>query len=543
MTLLAPVGLWFLLALPVIFILYLIQSRYRPQVVASLMLWKHMARDLEAEASWRRPRWDLLLALQLLVALVAGVALARPAILGGGGQRLVVVLDTSASMAARDVQPTRFAAARQQVGEVVSAAPPDARVSLVTAGVKPRVVVEDGSPANVLDALDALQAEPDAGDLPAALRVAAGLAAPEAANGSQVVAVTDGAFELALPRQAVPVSFRLVGGSGQNLAVSEVSLRRPIDRADYLAGFARVVNFGADARQTSITIVADSRPVDRSPLQVPAEGHAEAAFKVPADAQSVSVVLADRDALPADSRVDLAGYARWSRRATIVSDAPTAWEHVLSVVPDLTTRSIKPQDFALTTDISPDEIVLFDNVVPAQLPKSGAILINPPDSSALLTRVDTLARARRVDHFDAGDPLLRGLDIAPLSVQQLERAATPPWAASSVDAQDTPLILHGLLGDQRTVIFTFDPSKSNLPHLAAFPLLMTNAVDWLTPGREDVLHAGLGNKTNIQPRAIADIPASSAAAPLPSMSELWPWFVCAAGLFFAAEWAVAIRRG
>jgi Ca-activated chloride channel homolog len=543
MTLLAPVGLWFLLALPVIFILYLIQSRYRPQVVASLMLWKHMARDLEAEASWRRPRWDLLLALQLLVALVAGVALARPAILGGGGQRLVVVLDTSASMAARDVQPTRFAAARQQVGQVVSAAPPDARVSLVTAGVRPRIVVEDGSPANVLDALDAIQEEPDAGDLPAALRVAAGLAAPEAANGSQVVAVTDGAFELTLPQQAVPVSFRLVGGSGQNLAVSEVSLRRPIDRADYLAGFARVVNFGADARQTSITIVADSRPVDRSPLQVPAQGHAEAAFKVPADAQSVSVVLADRDALPADSRVDLSGYTHWSRRATIVSDAPTAWEHVLSVVPDLTTRSIKPQDFALTTDVTPDEIVLFDNVVPAQLPKAGAILINPPDSSALLTRVDTLARARRVDHFDAGDPLLRGLDIAPLSVQQLERAATPPWAASSVDAQDTPLILHGLLGDQRTVIFTFDPSKSNLPHLAAFPLLMTNAVDWLTPGREDVLHAGLGNKTNIQPRAVADIPASSAAAPLPSMSELWPWFVGAAGLFFAAEWAVAIRRG
>src|SRR5204863_309657 len=120
----------------VIFILYLIQSRYRPQVVASLMLWKRMARDLEAEASWRRPRWDLLLALQLLVALVAALALARPAILGGGGQRLVVVLDTSSSMAARDVQPTRFAAARQQVSDVVSAAAADARVSLVTAGAK-----------------------------------------------------------------------------------------------------------------------------------------------------------------------------------------------------------------------------------------------------------------------------------------------------------------------------------------------------------------------------------------------------------------------
>src|SRR5215218_5254060 len=108
MTLLAPFGLWFLLAIPVIFTLYLIQSRYRPQVVASLLLWKRMARDLEAEASWRRPRWDLLLALQLLAALLAGLALARPASLGGAGPRLVIVLDTSASMGARDVQPSRF---------------------------------------------------------------------------------------------------------------------------------------------------------------------------------------------------------------------------------------------------------------------------------------------------------------------------------------------------------------------------------------------------------------------------------------------------
>src|SRR5438552_16570558 len=99
MTLLAPIGLWALLALPVIFILYLIQSRYRPQVVASLLLWKRMARDLEAEAAWRRPRWDVLLALQLLVAILAGLTRARPGAPGGGDLRLWGVLDTPASMA------------------------------------------------------------------------------------------------------------------------------------------------------------------------------------------------------------------------------------------------------------------------------------------------------------------------------------------------------------------------------------------------------------------------------------------------------------
>ncbi|HEV7661913.1 MAG TPA: BatA and WFA domain-containing protein [Chloroflexota bacterium] len=542
MTLLAPVALWFLLGVPVIFVLYLIQSRYRPQVVASLLLWKRMARDLEAEASWRRPRWDLLLALQLLVALLVGLGLARPAVLGGGSQRLVVVVDTSASMAARDVQPSRFAAARLEAAAVVNAAPVDSRVSLISAGVRPRIVIENGTSANVLAALDTLQTDSNAGDLSGALRVAAGLAAPEAANGSHVVAITDGAVDLELPQQAVPVSFKLVGGSGQNMAVSEVSLRRPIDRADYLAGFARVVNFFDDVRTTSITIIADGRPVDRSPLTVPAAGHADATFHVPAGAQTVSVILTDRDAMPADDRVDLVGYARWSRRATIVSDSPTAWEHVFSVVPDLTTRSVRPQDFA-PTDVTSGDIILFDGVVPNTLPTTGFILVNPPDTSALLTRTDTLPRQRRAAFFDPQDPLLKGLDIAPLNVQQLERAVAPAWAASSVDAEDTPLILHGRLGDQRAVIFTFDPSKSNLPHLAAFPLLMANTVDWLTPGREAILQGGFGSKTNIQPRALADIGQSNTAGAIPSLNELWPWLVAAAALFFAAEWAVAIRRG
>ena len=542
MNLLAPVGLWFLLGVPAIFILYLIQSRYRPHVVASLLLWKRMARDLEAEAAWRRPRWDLLLALQLMVALLVGVALARPAVLGGNGQQLVVVLDTSASMAARDVQPTRFAAARQQVIDLVNGAARDTRVWLVTAGAVPRVVLENGSPATVPAALDGIQPEPVAGDLATAVRIAAGLAAPEA-GGSQVVVVTDGAFSLDLAPQAVPVAFKLVGGGAQNLAVSEVSLRRPVESADsYLAGFARVVNFGSEPRATSMTILADGLAVDRSPIQVAGGSHAEATFRIPAGAQSVSVVLADREALALDDRVDVPGYARSTRRVTIVSDAPTTWEHVFSVVPNLTTRTIRRQDYP-PPDLTSDDIVVLDNTAVGESHGSGLIVVNPPEANFLLTRVDTLPRARRAVSFDPQDPLLLGLDIAPLIVQQVQRAATPVWADASVSAEDTPLIMHGRIGDQRAVVFAFDPNKSNLPHLAAFPLLMANVVDWLTPGRTAILHGGLGAETNIQPRSMAAIPASAGAPSVPSLSELWPWLLAAAAAVFLLEWAVAIRRG
>jgi hypothetical protein len=548
MTLLQPSGLWFLLALPAIFVLYLIQSRYRPQVVASLLLWKHMARDLEAEAAWRRPRWDLLLALQLLVALAVAIALARPAIPGSGQPRLAIVLDTSASMGARDVPPSRLAAARQTVEDVINSAAPDTRISLVTAGLEPEVKVENGSSANVMDALGTIQQpENDSGDLLTAVRVASGIAAADASTqpASQVVVVTDGAFNVTLPPQPVPVAFRLVGGGGQGLALSEVSLRRPVEGGDFLDGFARVVNGGTDTQTTTLAILADGVLVDHAPLQVEGSSQAEATFHVPSGAQSLSVGLTDRGALPAADRVDLAGFARWARRVTVVSDAPTTWEHVLSVVPNLSTRSVRVADYS-AADSAPDDIYLFDNFAPSSLPAaSGLILVNPPDSaSSILTRTDSLQRQRRAVSFDASDPLLAGVDIAPLNVQQLERASTPAWAAASVAAEDTPLILHGRLGDQRAVVFAFDPNKSNLPHLAAFPQLMANAVDWLTPGRQPIVEGGLGPRANIQPRPHADVAAeSSGSLSLSLPQEIWPWLIGLGLVLLAGEWFVATRRG
>src|SRR5437667_4205880 len=54
--------------------------------------------------------------LQLLALLVLALALARPVatVMGQGARKVVVVLDTSASMKAQDVSPSRFEAARDR---------------------------------------------------------------------------------------------------------------------------------------------------------------------------------------------------------------------------------------------------------------------------------------------------------------------------------------------------------------------------------------------------------------------------------------------
>ena len=66
-------------------------------------------RDREASAFFQRLQRDPLMLLQILALIALTLALARPAVTvtGYGAKRVVVVLDTSASMKATDVSPRR----------------------------------------------------------------------------------------------------------------------------------------------------------------------------------------------------------------------------------------------------------------------------------------------------------------------------------------------------------------------------------------------------------------------------------------------------
>src|SRR5207244_7679727 len=73
-------------------------------------------------------------------------ALARPTatIMGQGARKVVIVLDTSASMKARDVSPSRFGVAKSEAIALVNRLGEGAEVMLIETGVQPRVLVPLG---------------------------------------------------------------------------------------------------------------------------------------------------------------------------------------------------------------------------------------------------------------------------------------------------------------------------------------------------------------------------------------------------------------
>src|SRR6266550_7870209 len=111
-----PLALLGLLFVPAVIAMYLLKLRRDEAVVPSTLLWSRLVADVEANAPWQRLRRSLLLLLQLLLVAILAMLAARPFLERPAGlaRDLVVVIDTSASMAATDVTPDRLTAAKAQ---------------------------------------------------------------------------------------------------------------------------------------------------------------------------------------------------------------------------------------------------------------------------------------------------------------------------------------------------------------------------------------------------------------------------------------------
>jgi Ca-activated chloride channel family protein len=158
MTLLSP-GWLALLAAPVaILIAYVVAQRARQKIAV-----RFTSVDLLASVAPRRSGWQRHVAAAMLLLALAfmTVAIARPAWaerIPKDRATIIVALDTSASMAATDVAPTRLDAAESQVRAFIKKLPAGIQVGLVTFDQSARVVVSPTQERpTLLAAIDNLQ--------------------------------------------------------------------------------------------------------------------------------------------------------------------------------------------------------------------------------------------------------------------------------------------------------------------------------------------------------------------------------------------------
>lgn len=462
--------------------LYLLRPRRLARPVSSTLLWLAALNDVHAQRPWRRIPPRLLLLLELATILALSVALARPFVLQSGapGPFTVLLIQTSASMQATDVSPSRFAVAQQRARALIEAFPRTTSVALISIDAEPRVVSPPSIDRQTLEqALASLQPDASSPHLMAALALAQSVAADH--PDAQVTIVGDGSLDR---EHAVPTSFPLpirwlgVGSTdAANVSVSGLAAHRVDGRVSALA---RVVNNSAAPAQTSLTLRVDGARFDARSLTLDPFGTAEADWTdIPASAHTLEARLATPDTFALDDAAwTVLGWDR-PTNVVLITDGNALLARALALRPHSSVTVLRPGD-ALPTD-GPIDLVVCDGVPPPSLgPATALWLIHPPtDSSLLSVAPDVDVSAVSPDRAD--DPLVADLPLADVHVARARRLRTPGWADENLTAPETALLLTGTSGGRRLAVLGFDVHQSDLPLSPAFPILVQRLFDWLVP--------------------------------------------------------------
>lgn len=435
MTFLVPAFLWALLALPLVVVLHFLRNRRRPMTVSALFLWQVASEQARIRRRFA-PAWLLLL--QLLAVTLLALALAQPVLTGAGRPDLVIVIDASASMAARDSDGVRLDRASDIARQLLSAGD---RVALIRAGSDATVLEPLTSDTGQLRAaLEQLQAADRSADLARALDLAG--------------AVAPGALQHVISDTAPPAgsgfTYHGVAGDGHNVGITTFELTGR-------HAFVALTSTWPGPVTVPLSLLRGGQLVAETEVLVPAAGQASASLELNGSVGlfEAKITPPAGDALQLDDNA-FAGLRPLQVRFTGSSQALT---RALTAVPGVT----------LTQGISGDAQVLT-GVDPDSLPAGNYLLLAEPAAEPEFSTIRD---------WDQADPLLRFVDLRDVTVAHGQGPAVEPagWRVLARNAGFVPLILaRGEPGDLQ-VLFTFHPNQTDLIFRPAFPALIANIMD------------------------------------------------------------------
>jgi Ca-activated chloride channel family protein len=482
MNFLAPFAFIFAVTLPVIVIFYLLKRKRVVKLVPSTLLWQKFLAETQASAPFQRLRHNWLLILQLLLLILAILALARPyfAAKTKSGRILVTLLDASASMQSTDEQPTRFEKARKQALELVSSMHPEDKMVVLLAGGNTEV---KQSPTSEKAALRRAIESSQASDSPTRLSDALKLAETLIQNNTkaEIHLFSDGATGSLeeFGNKALPLVYHEVGTRGVNVGIVNLDVRSNPDNPVQRAVFATIQNASTNEQQVQAELVFEDKVLDVKTISLKPKETSPQVFIASQPHDGVFTVRIDsKDDLSVDNSASIVSLLPQPLKVLLVSAGNRFLEKALKAVPSVE-LSKAPQ---LTDTADGFDLVVLDNVIPATWPKANLLAIHVINTN-WVGGLKTIEGPPIVD-WKSGHPLLRFVNFDNVAIAETLGVQTPNWALSLVDSPQTSLLMAGDLQNQRIVWIGFDTLQSTWPLRISFPIFIANAVDWLNPASE-----------------------------------------------------------
>jgi hypothetical protein len=499
-----PLALLSLLAIPLLLALHLLRPRRRRVVLSTITLWQAALRDREGGHGFRRLLRNLSLLLLLAIALVLGLALAGPQWLTSAATEadVVLVLDVSASMKTRSgIGATRFDQALAEATRIVDGLPRNGRMLVMTSGRKAQLRTGFEADRGALRrVLAQLQPGDEAGRPREALALALSLV--RGRDDARIYFVTDGAFEPDVDPGSPDVVFRVVGAPARNVAITRFDLRQERGVEDRFQVLLGVRNYTDAPAKVPATASLDGRELFTRTLEVAPRASQTLVlpFAGRALGQAIARIEMDDD-LAADNEAFATVNAQASLRVALLSQGNFYLESVLDALPN--TEVVK-RDATGGEDIAAlarsHDVVVLDRIAAPELPPGNFLLV---DTVAPGLPFSDAGRVTQPNILGSGpSALMRNVDLTAVRIDDARRVDVDKRATGLQRlfwSAETDLAL-ALIDERRKLVYLgFDLAGSNFPRQAAFPLFVSQSLQWLRPRDDDRLshHVAAGSALSL----------------------------------------------
>lgn len=482
-----------------IIVLYLLKMRRKDIRVPATFLWPQMTYEIRANSLFQKLRLSLLLFLQLLAILLIVLGLAQPQVKrkGLGGEVTVLVIDSSASMSATDIAPSRFEHAKQVATNIINQAKAGDRLCVIEAGPVPRVVFPlSVDLAGIRQALKSIRANDTESDVGEAMRLAVSLTAKQ--GSARIVLLSDGVFgEISnfSPGKA-RVDFERIGKDDANVAISSFGTSEsPKGRL----AFCNLKNYGKMPSLGTLTFKADGILFNSMKVEVPAKGSLGKTIGVPSGAKVIEALLANEDNLNSDNYAVSLADPGSTVRVLLMGQDDIFTERAFNLDPRVSLD--KATELPSTRDY---DIVVFDGAAEQKTDSRGVLTFGSAGSPSPVKSFGEVKEPSFLtlmkDHL-----LMQDVDFDGVYISRSEKVKAKADGEVIAEGRDGPWIVVSSMGQKRVYV-SFQPLQSDFPLQPSFPIFISNVIDYIAPreSKSNTLAVSAGRPFSLPSSSEAD---------------------------------------
>lgn len=467
--------LFLLILVPVIIIMYLLKQKAVAHSVPSLMLWKEMYTNIEANTPWEKLKKNWLMILQIITLIVLIVAIMSPFILnkGSGADHCVIIIDNSGSMGlAYNSNETRLEHAKGEAADYIKNLKSGTEISLISSANTGVLLVSSSNDKDqVLKRLEDIAPTMFEGNSAAGVELVKSMQSQW--PSLETVCFTDSNVDMsALDGYIVDVSSEV-----KNLCIDYVSHGMSNNKMVVLA---KVSNHSSESETRDVSLYGGDELLDVRTVTIAAEESQIVYYdNVQYAGQAIRVEISGID----DFAVDNVAYDVLAEDQTtdvlLMTEANVYLEKAMELVEGLNVT--KSSDIYSFNDFGEYDLYIFDNMIPGELPKQGNIIIfNCPCDSLYESSADDLG-GRMVDAVK--HTVTEYIDDLSFGVSSVHSLVTPLWADPFLEVtlsdeegnpHNYPVAFTGKKDGQQITVIGFDIHNSELPLKMEFPMLVYN---------------------------------------------------------------------